>query len=58
MGSVAAWSAITGEENIIRDSRDHFYFKWKVFDDRIDKCKLFVNPYSLLILLFTDCTDD
>ncbi|XP_063694902.1 uncharacterized protein LOC134826452 isoform X2 [Bolinopsis microptera] len=52
VGSVAAWSAITGEENIIRDSRDHFYFKWKNFDEKIDK---FVGEHKMTRVVHSDC---
>ncbi|KAL5257814.1 hypothetical protein ACHWQZ_G012672 [Mnemiopsis leidyi] len=39
VGSVAAWSAKTGENKIVSSSRQDFYFKWQEFDEKIDQSR-------------------
>ena len=47
MGSVAAWSAKTGEDKIIDASRDHFYFRWKSYDEKLDISESSLNQCSI-----------
>ncbi|KAL5257812.1 hypothetical protein ACHWQZ_G012672 [Mnemiopsis leidyi] len=52
VGSVAAWSAKTGENKIVSSSRQDFYFKWQEFDEKIDQ---FVEEQPIERVIHNDC---